>query len=226
MDELSRSKFRAVGAITVLVIAVLAIFFVFYQAKEKKNTVLKLRGVYTDLIQTLQFSMNLNMEPEYWGFKAGYRNVAVLDDYVFKYLRIKENCVKTNGTCFPEESYLNFAKEDSGIKLGKLPSVILNNNISIAVETISQCKKKDSPCALIYVDINSTKKPNVLGKDLFVLVLSNSKKNPILPYAVNLPKDELLHHDKYGCNNYSKMPMYCAAYLFNNQWNLDSNYPW
>lgn len=226
MDETTRRKLRAVGAIAVLVVAVLSIFFVFYQIREKKNTSMRLRSFYSDMHQTLQFSMNLNDKPEYWGFKRGYRNANVINSYLANYLRVAENCIEKEGSCFPKENYSNFTTKPTKVNLYQLPSVKLNNGISIAFETISQCKKQESVCALVYVDINSIDKPNMFGKDLFVFMLANSKKTPFLPYNIRVKKEDLLGDKKFGCNIEAEIPMYCSAYLYDNNWQIDKNYPW
>lgn len=226
MDELTKRKLRAVGAIAVLVVAVLSIFFVFYQIKEKKNTSMRLRSFYSDMHQTLQFSMNINDTPEYWGFKKGYRNANSITSYIANYLRVAENCVHVEGSCFPKENYKNFLNKPTNINLAQLPAVKMKNGISVAFETISSCKKKEAVCALVYVDINGDAKPNMFGKDLFVFMLANSKKTPFLPYNIRVSKNDLLLDKKFGCNKEAELPMYCSAYIYNNSWQITKNYPW
>lgn len=226
MDEITKRKLRAVGAIAVLVGVVLAIFFAFYRIKEKKNTTMRLRSFYSDMQQTLQYSMNLNFTPDIWGFKGGYRNADIINNYIVQYLRVEKNCVADGGDCFPDEFYKNFKNKPTKVNLSKLPSIVLNNEIALAFETISKCKKNNSVCAIVYVDMNSVKPPNTFGKDLFVFMLLNSKQTPFLPYNINVAKEKLYEDTKLGCNKEAEMPMYCSAYIYDNEWIMDKNYPW
>lgn len=226
MDDITKRKLRAVGAIAVLVGMVLAIFFVFYQIREKKNTTLRLRSFYSDMHQTLQFSMNLNFTPDIWGFKSGYRNADIINNFIAHYMRVEKNCVADPGGCFPDTYYKNFKNEPTKVNLSKIPSFVLNNGIAIAFETISKCKKEDSVCSVVYVDMNSVEEPNTFGKDLFVFMLLNSKQKPFLPYNIKMSRDKLINDPKLGCNKEAEMPMYCSAYLYDNDWIMDNNYPW
>lgn len=226
MDEITKRKLRAVGAIAVLVGVVLSIFFSFYKIKEKKNTTMRLRSFYSDMQQTLQFSMNLNFTPDVWGFKGKYRNVNTINNYIAQYLRVEKNCVAEADGCFPDVFYKNFMNKPTKVNLSNIPSVVLNNNIAIAFETISSCKKPESVCAVVYVDMNSVQPPNTFGKDLFVFMLLNSKQKPFLPYNMKLPREVLIEDTKLGCNKEAEMPMYCSAYLFDNDWIMDKKYPW
>lgn len=226
MDEITRRKLRAVGAIAVLVGVVCAIFFAFYQIREKKNTTMRLRAFYSDMVQTLQLSMNLNFTPDIWEFKGGYRNVDIINNYIVNYLKVEKNCVATPDGCFPETNYKNFTNKPTDVNLSQIPSVVLKNGISVAFETISKCKKQDSVCAIVYVDMNSIAEPNTFGKDLFVFMLLNSKQRPFLPYNINVAKEKLSSDPKMGCNKEAEMPMYCSAYLYDNDWIMDKTYPW
>ena len=82
MDDIQRKKLRAVGALAVLVIAILTIFFLFLNAREKKNTALVLRMFYSDMSQTFQFSMNTNGSPGEWGSHGGYKNAELINKYI------------------------------------------------------------------------------------------------------------------------------------------------
>ena len=226
MDEITRRKLRAVGAIAVLVAAACSIFFVFYQIKEKKNTTLRLRAFYSDMVQTLQLSMNMNFTPDIWEFKRGYRNVDIINNYIAQYMQVQKNCVSVPGDCFPETNYKNFTDKPTDVNLSKIPSFVLKNGISLAFETISSCKKRNAVCAIVYVDMNSVDEPNTFGKDLFVFMLVNSKQRPFLPYNINVSKEKLMGDPKIGCNKEAEMPMYCSAYLYDNDWIMDKSYPW
>ena len=226
MDEISRDKFRAVGAIAVLVIAILAIFFIFYQQREKKNTAMKLRLFFSDMTQTMQYSMNINGPPGEWSWYGGYKNANTINNYLANYLRVSENCVDKSGTCFADINYTNLKKRDTKINLYKLPSLKLQNGISIAFETISSCKSKNKICVLVYTDLNGPASPNMLGKDLFIFTIVNSNAAAFLPYNLSVGADLLAQDQKYGCNKNAEIPMYCSGLLYTKNWSIDSKYPW
>lgn len=226
MDDIQSKKMRAVGALAVLVIAILTIFFTFLNAREKKNTSLILRMFYSDMAQTLQFSMNTNGAPGEWGWHGGYKNADLINNYLANYLRVSENCVKDKGSCFPDINYKNLNEKPTSINLSKLPSIKLHNGISIAVESISSCRKKNSPCALVYVDINGIEEPNMFGRDLFVFMIVNSNSVPFLPYNSRIPQEQYSDNKKYGCNKTSDIAMYCSALIYSKGWTIDKTYPW
>ena len=226
VDEICRNKFRAVGAIAVLVIAIFGIFFLFYQQREKKNTAMKLRLFFSDMTQTMQYSMNINGPPGEWGLHGGYKNVDSLNNYLVNYLRISENCINQSGKCFTDINYKNLKKQDTDVNLSKLPSVRLNNGISLAFETISSCKTKDKICVLVYSDLNGEKPPNIFGKDLFVFTIINSQAAAFMPYNLSISPEDLSKDETYGCNKSAKIPMYCSGLLYTKNWSIDSKYPW
>ncbi len=226
LDEFSRNKFRAVGAIAVLVIAIFVIFFIFYQQREKKNTAMKLRLFFSDMTQTLQYSMNINGPPGEWGWYGGYKNADTINNYLANYLRVSENCVDKSGSCFADVSYKNLSNQDTGINLSKLPSLKLQNGVTIAFETISSCKFKGKICVLVYTDLNGQAAPNMFGKDLFIFTIVNSNAAAFLPYNLAVSSEALTEDTKYGCNKKAQLPMFCSGLLYTKNWNIDAKYPW
>ena len=142
------------------------------------------------------------------------------------YLRVSENCVDKSGTCFADINYTNLKKRDTKINLYKLPSLKLQNGISIAFETISSCKSKNKICVLVYTDLNGPASPNMLGKDLFIFTIVNSNAAAFLPYNLSVGADLLAQDQKYGCNKNAEIPMYCSGLLYTKNWSIDSKYPW
>ena len=199
MDELFRDKFRAVGAATVLIIAVFFIVLLFVQQREKKNISFKLKVFMTDITQSLLISKNNNGLPGDWGLKPGYKNAGILYNNFFKYLKISEDCINTSGNCFIDGNYKSIKQKETTFNVHKLPAVKMQNGISIAVETISTCRKANEICSIIYVDLNNIEEPNAFGKDMFVFSIINDDTSPIKPYNPILPEDILRDNHKYGC---------------------------
>lgn len=226
MDDFLRSKFRAVGAVTVLVIAIFFIVLLFVQFREKKDTSLRLKVFYSDIVQSLLLSKNSNGLPGEWGWKPGYKNINLLNNNFFNYLKIEENCAVEPGTCMPKVAYKSIKEKETSVNLYKFPAVRLRNGISLAVETVGKCTRTNEACALVYVDLNNIEEPNAFGKDLFVFVIINSGTVAFLPYNYSLSINDLKDDVTYGCNKISKAAMYCAAYMAKNGWKIDNDYPW
>lgn len=125
MDDIQRKKLRAVGALAVLVIAILTIFFLFLNAREKKNTALILRMFYSDMSQTFQFSMNSNGAPGEWGWHGGYKNADLIDSYIAHYLRYQKNALKKQALACLMLIIMTLNGKSANINLSKLPSVSL-----------------------------------------------------------------------------------------------------
>lgn len=226
MDEHTKEKLRSVGAVAVLVIAILTIFFIFSHQREKKDISMKLRLFFSDITQTIQYSMNSNGAPGEWGWRPGRKNSSLITGYIASNLRLSANCIDEKGPCFINEEYKNFKGHSTGINLYSLPSISLQNGISIALNTISSCKKEGQTCAILYVDVNGTEKPNTFGKDLFVFKIVNSAAAAVVPYDMNLSPQILITDKKFGCNKNAQIPMYCSALLYTKNWSIDSKYPW
>ena len=226
MDELSKNKFRSLGAIAITIVAVFFIVLLFVQQREKKNISLKLKAFNSEVIQALLISKNENGIPEDWCLKPGYKNIDTLKNNVFKYLRIDEDCTENPGTCFFDGNYKSIKEKETNFNLYNFPSVKMKNGISIAIETISKCSQHNEICAIVYIDINNIEEPNAFGKDMFVFAIINNGSQPFKPYDMTLTEHVLKNDTKYGCNKESKAAIYCAAMIAQNGWKIDSSYPW
>lgn len=76
------------------------------------------------------------------------------------------------------------------------------------------------PFALIYTDLNSSKGPNVLGKDIFLFTVDN---NTIKPYCYEL--------DMATVNNRCQKSFTgdmncCTAKIMKDGWTIKDDYPW
>ena len=226
MDDFLRSRFRIVGAFCILFLAILFIVLLFVQYREKKNTSMQLRVFNSEIIQAMLISKNANGTPGEWGWKPGYKNIDLLNTNVFGYLKVDEDCSAEPGNCMPKTNYKSIKEKKTNINLYKFPSVRLKNGISIAVETVGKCTKRNSVCALVYTDLNGPEEPNAFGKDMFVFVIVNSGTIAFLPYNSTLSIDQLQYDTNYGCNKFSKVAMNCCALIAKKGWLIDGKYPW
>ena len=218
-------KIRILSACIVIALVVLVLFFTFLSQREKTNASVKLKLFYSDMVQTMQYSVADNGSVADWNWKIKDK-AGFLNDYIIKYLRVSQNCLSSKGGCFSSRSYFNLAGLRTNYNLSKFPSVILQNGISLAFDLNNNCAKNDSVCATVFVDLNNKNEPNKFGKDLFVFVIKNTESVPFVPFKHVNDTSIFLNDKRYGCNKYAEMPMYCAAYLLSTNWFIDSNYPW
>lgn len=226
MDEYLKKRLSILGVLAILVAIICVLVSYVAQAKVKKNTAMVLRGFYSDMAQSMQFSMNSNGPPGDWGWRPGYKNIDLLSSYLVNYLKIGKNCISEKGECMPDVNYKTLGDRPTSVNLHKFPAVQLNNGISFAIEAVSKCQKQGSICAVVYADLNGVKEPNMFGQDLFVFLIVNSNSVAFVPYNARLPKSVLSEDKKYGCSKTSELAMYCSALLYANAWTIDNNYPW
>lgn len=105
-------------------------------------------------------------------------------DAFLKHLKVKTDCRgNKNGICIANE--VKYAKPygpDTYSPLDKWYSAKLENGMSIAFNVLSpDCSLVRNRCATILFDINGTKGPNRLSKDLFDLGIYKDK---VKPYSV------------------------------------------
>ena len=72
---------------------------------------------------------------------------------------------------------------------------------------------------IIIIDINGSEKPNRFGHDVFFLV-RNEQANSITPYGADKGHNAI----KNDCSA-TGSGMYCAAWIYQNGWNIPSGYP-
>ncbi len=75
-----------------------------------------------------------------------------------------------------------------------------------------------SPVNHIYVDLNASKEPNIVGKDLFVFTRTDKG---IVPYCYL----ETANTIKQNCSKNSD-GFCCSARLALDGWEIKDNYPW
>ena len=120
----------------------------------------------------------------------------------------------------------------------KYARFFLNDGTFIATRTKvgTDSKGKTTLIAHIYIDINGLKKPNMLGKDVFMYTYyifngTSSKRNgTFVPYGykANMPREEIINPDgspTWGCNKKGSGES-CAALIMFDGWQMSEDYPW
>ena len=73
-----------------------------------------------------------------------------------------------------------------------------------------------------YVDINGSKKPNVIGKDVFIFSVVDNDN--IKPYCYDQSKEYINRHCKKSITDDNVNC--CTAKIMNDGWQFKSDYPW
>ena len=79
---------------------------------------------------------------------------------------------------------------------------------------------------LIFVDINGKTKPNVLGRDLFLFVVSASDIRIILPYGYQYSRTDLLNACMTDASLALNKNLFCTALIMMDGWEIKKDYPW
>ena len=75
--------------------------------------------------------------------------------------------------------------------------------------------------SLIYIDINGSHSPNVLGKDVFIFTIDNKKG--FMPYCYDRTQEQINN----GCTkNSSGNYNCCTAKIMMDGWEIKDDYPW
>lgn len=217
------STLEIIASIFVIVV----IFFVcirpmqMYQRKKDAATILK--KTYSELFQTLQMAVGENGDVSRWGFTGRFEDRKIIQTKIAPHLNLGENCLEKTGKCVPLENYKTLGNKYTSLNLSMLPAFTLANGASVMFDFMRSCNAQGSVCALIYIDVNGSAKPNMLGRDLFIFELKNSN-SMLEPY--NKKNKELISDAKEGCSKKSLAAKNCAALIYNNNWKIGDDYDW
>lgn len=149
---------------------------------KEKETVAKLKKVYSTISQAFLMSINDNSTPDNWDSRSftedgiTNRSGIVVDNFV-KELKIAKDCGYGAKGCFAKSYEILTGGSDRSFEdLTRYYKVILLDGSSLAIEgsNIDSCIST-SICGEIWVDINGPRKPNVIGKDVFFFNITKNK---------------------------------------------------
>ena len=179
------------------------------QKTNEKETVSKVKKVYSVLSSSFSLAVANNGTPDKWNFKPGNEDgCKSFMNYILPYLKISKDCEKQNTGCVPDVIY----KKLSGANHNNYASnehnnyykLILADGISMWIRTGNNagCQNDEAPfknvCAVVFFDINGGKGPNVIGKDLFIYKILKDKVVPNLE-----PTDDCnLNDTGFSCSSY------------------------
>mgnify|MGYP002711982602 CR=1 FL=1 len=189
---------------------------------QKKETIAKLQRAISVINQASKLSFDENGDPED-AFGMGAK--AYFNQYWEPYLKILKYC-NTYSDCNYSEitpfKYSNGSKDTT---------VVVSNSSRVTFQTMDGflyiiftaggSENGDVAINQIYVDINGGTKPNVYGKDVFMLERLEEGKG-VQPYCLNNTDGQV----NVGCSMRPGSGRCCAEKIRRAGWKIDSTYPW
>lgn len=206
------------------------------QKYQKKVTAERLKKMYSTLSQAVQMSEKDNDSVETWDFLLPTQDF--MDKYIVPYIKdIAE-------------------REKSGDNLSK--EYILADGSTLYAWTyhLNQSSYKQCIFRQFNVDINGDKKPNVLGKDIFIFyifpkkagfyngghgdIAKNVPHGGLYPDGYGYPRDTMKNDSWRGCNKRNGEAIddttgekrsndggaFCTALIMHDGWEIKNDYNW
>lgn len=209
---------------------------------EKQETLSSLREVYALLNSAIESAKVENgSDVNNWYMPTDSTTNAATyfaQTYLMPYLKISADCgASTSTECNLNEGYLS--NLTSATKLYQkisgnsgLYSFTMANGAVVGIATSNLNSNSVSGCRVyIYFDVNGKRKPNIQGKDGFMIELGGNygtgDRNKVLPYSAFSNRDALLDgSNTNSCNKVSGTGLFCFALIWIDGWQIKSDYPW
>ena len=194
---------------------------------QKQSTVVKLKKTYATLAQMIDLAIiDHGFVKEWKRYDAKGVDNEFTNKYIEPYLL---KTIKNSGGVGKTDNYINTI--DGNTSLTTFSWYILPNGTAITV--FSNLIKETGNYGFIWIfaDLNGPKKPNRLGKDIFMFDVFQNGELAFWGQNRNNPltKEELKNNKLYGCgkNVATKYAgAYCGALIEQNNWEITDDYPW
>ncbi|MFA7658844.1 MAG: DUF6613 domain-containing protein [Candidatus Gastranaerophilaceae bacterium] len=214
----------ALGVIGVVVVLTVSTLITNVQ---KNQTVTQLQKVYSEMSQVLLNSTAENGFPNTWDWGTTYdsdNNKRFIETYFLPYISAQQNCeFTTTGACTRiAKKYLD---EKTAFSLaGNRYLIILGDGKQLYLTLDGGTTPT---YFMIYVDLNGNKKPNIVGKDIFLIYYYKTLTKPFF-WGQGSDRDTILNNSYYGCNEAatSQGGLFCGALIQYDGWQIKSDYPW
>ncbi len=195
------------------------------QKTQKHQTIVALKKAYSTLQQAEKLSEIDNGSVDDWDLSTGSKTV--YETYFKNYLHISKEYFDTANPEGINYKLLNGIVATTAYSHADFVKVVLTDG------TIITFAPSADSCTF-FIDINGFKKPNVYGKDMFILDLQ--KDNGLVPYGfacsfapesfgTTYNRTTLLSKTHAGCNKNSE-GYWCAALILSDGWEIKDDYPW
>ena len=209
---------------------------------QKKQTVTQLKKAYSELSQAMNIAQKDLGMFEDWDLvdfpTPADRNQYFYDNVLKPNLKIVKYCAPSSNDCWADEIY-TLKKTKYNIWAGACNSFITTSGYSVYywIHNVGTG-------GWFFVDLNGKKKPNILGKDIFVFTLYNGhfpgRKLGLIPHAMPSATNKTISRDDIMTGNYSteaaagscsktgirNQGQTCAALIMMDGWDIKDDYPW
>ena len=219
---------------------------------QKKQTVTQLKKAYSKLSQAISMAQKDLGLMEDWDFAnfptAADRAQYFYDNALKPYLKIVKYCAPSSNNCWEDDSYTL-----TRTKYTQLNNAVQGHNSFITTSgySVFYWLHGGGTGGWFFVDLNGTKEPNTLGKDIFVFMLDSTRASYKAPKVGFIPQgmyrlDEETNmlvpssRDDIITGNYStataagscsktgirNQGLTCAALIMVDGWEIKDDYPW
>ena len=203
---------------------------------QQKVTVERLKSAYSTLYQAIKMSEIDNGPTTDWEFPSQDANLEIQKDFMEKhftpYLKNIKIC-QTYQQCLGKNAY-HLDGTQVGSRIMSRYVINLPNGVAVAFWARGEYKIID-----IAIDINGSKGPNIVGKDIFYLLIDNKgdsnyffgKNQPVGSfhfYGQGKSNNDLKTKD-YACSKTLGTNLrgtYCGALIMQSGWKIPDGYPW
>lgn len=212
-----------------------------YNNFAKQTTVTTLKKAYTELSQALKMAVVDNGDFSSWVFVPNSVNITTTKDftntYIYPYIKTIKKCDNGDTSCWADTVALDntpTSSSDSTSANTTGISAVTASGYSVFFSTTSNI----NPGFFIfdiYIDINGTKPPNRVGRDVFCYKIRNTGNGIIQPngWATAtgsiINRTSALTNTSYGCSSNStgtQSGRYCAALIMADNWQISDDYYW
>ena len=196
------------------------------QKHQEKQTVTKVRVFYSKISNAYKLAVEEEGSPEDWDLieKNNIDGAKHIYEKLSKHLKIIKDCGAETGCMAEQYHYKDGSK---WYKFGPTSSLkeykfVMADGLAVYIQTRNKdCNEsfgetaalKNVGCAFIGVDVNGKAKPNALGKDLFIFILT---RNGVIPRVGANYTSSTFENNCIG----SKVAWACSAWVVANQ-NMD-----
>lgn len=180
---------------------------------QEKQTAVALKKAFSNLSNVYNLATQENGTPDTWNVTADGAGADTVIKMFAPYLKITKNC-GTGGNCFSGENYYHLngnsrgdINSDASISKAQLSDgsllgyAVLSNT---CVENWGSSKELQNICGYFYIDTNGFKKPNIVGKDFFLIYMTKyglvPTGSPSETTGYTFTTDCLGKHAGWGCS--------------------------
>lgn len=212
------------------------------QSFQKQVNLVQLKETYAILNGALGMAkVDYGTDISQWTIDNVNANSSFSQTYLLPYVKTVEKCGTSNSTaCAYDIYYLKDGSFYDTIKGGAgYYSFVLANGVLIAVSFWDDSSPTiGNDRFVIFIDVNARSKPNVVGKDVFIIEpggdFGGSDKNKLVPYGHKISRTRTCYMtgtcefdwSTSACNKTTGSGDLCFALIMADGWQMKSDYPW